>query len=148
MQIRQTCLNDVNEIIEMQILMALETESLHLDKKTLKDGITAIIEDPTKGRYFIIEESRISIACFMITYEWSDWRNKNWIWMQSVYVKKEYRKQGIFNKMMSFLKKMISSDSQYCGIRLYVDKTNLNAINVYKKSDMLNHHYEMFEWNK
>ncbi len=148
MKIRTAEINDLSEIVLMQLSMALETESIKLNEETLSKGITAILKDKNKGQYFLVEKSSRIIACFMITYEWSDWRNGEWLWMQSVYVKNEFRNLGVFNKMMSFLKEMASSNSQICGIRLYVDKTNHNAINVYTKTKMNNQHYEMFEWNK
>ena len=140
---------DIPAIIDFQLAMAMETEGLQLDKATLEQGVKAVFGDPTKGAYYIAKKDTIPLGVLMTTYEWSDWRNGPILWIQSVYVKKEYRKQGIYRKLYEYVKSLVlPKDSPYRGIRLYVDKSNVTAQKVYEKLGMNNHHYEMYEWMK
>lgn len=139
---------DINTIANFQQAMAKETENLELDDKILKKGVTAVFKDSTKGEYYIAEDSENNtiVASLLTTYEWSDWRNSTVIWIQSVYVKTEYRKNGIFKKMYRLIyEKWQKNKDLYSGIRLYVDKSNTNAMNVYSKIGMNGEHYQVFE---
>ena len=139
---------DLDNIIDYQIQMALETEEIHLDRATLVEGVRTAFSDIRKGRYFMADFDNEAVGSFLITYEWSDWRNGNILWMQSVFVEKEYRKIGVFKEMYKHLLIMVESDDQLKGIRLYVDKTNTTAQKAYERMGMENHHYEMYEWMK
>jgi ribosomal protein S18 acetylase RimI-like enzyme len=83
-----------------------------------------------------------------MTYEWSDWRNNTVVWVQSVYVLPEFRKKGVFNALYHTVKQMVMEDDSFAGIRLYVDRSNTNAQQVYQKSGMNGEHYQLFEWMK
>ena len=135
-------------IAEFQIKMAAETENLVLDKETLSEGVMHVLRDPEKGKYFMAEDEGNVVASLLITFEWSDWRNKWVLWIQSVYVLPDYRKQGVFKNMYAHIKKWATDDNEVAGIRLYVDKTNRRAIDVYSKLGMNGEHYRLFEWMK
>lgn len=135
-------------IADFQVKMADETEGLVLEKETLNEGVMHVLRDPEKGKYFIAEEADKVVASLLVTFEWSDWRNKWVLWIQSVYVLPEYRKQGVFKNMYAHIKKWATDDNEVAGIRLYVDKTNRRAIDVYSKLGMNGEHYRLFEWMK
>lgn len=135
-------------IADFQVKMADETEGLVLEKETLNEGVMHVLRDPEKGKYFIAEEADKVVASLLVTFEWSDWRNKWVLWIQSVYVLPEYRKQGVFKNMYAHIKKWATDDREVAGIRLYVDKTNRRAIDVYRKLGMDGEHYRLFEWMK
>lgn len=136
------------DIIEFQLLMAMETESLQLNRSILDKGVQAVFNDPSKGQYFVAVVNEKVVGSFLITYEWSDWRNGNVWWLQSVYVRREFRESGIFNAMYQHLKDIVANQPEVMGIRLYVDKTNTNAQKVYQKKGLSHHHYDMYEWMK
>ncbi len=139
--------NDIPAIVGFQLDMAMETENLQLDEATLRQGVTAVFSDPSKGAYYIARQGSEPVGVLMTTYEWSDWRNGPILWIQSVFVKKEYRRQGIYRKLYEHVKSLVlEHGSPYRGIRLYVDRSNETAQKVYEKLGMNNHHYEMFEW--
>jgi ribosomal protein S18 acetylase RimI-like enzyme len=146
--IRQATIEDISRIATFQMAMALETENLKLDAPTLQKGIAAVFADSSKGQYFVYEINGKVEASLMITYEWSDWRNGVVWWIQSVFVTKEYRGQGVYKKMYEHLKEIISSQESIRGLRLYVDKTNAAAQKVYSKLGMNGEHYQLFEWMK
>ena len=148
MIIRQAKIDDKEILSRFQQQMAWETETLRLDKETLNNGLEAVLTDPSKGKYFIVEDKGNVIACLMVTPEWSDWRNGTVWWIQSVYVINEYRRQGIYRKLYEHVKNWVINEESYKGIRLYVEKDNLIAQKVYSSMGMDGEHYRLFEWMK
>ena len=84
----------------------------------------------------------------MYTYEWSDWRNGTFIWVQSVYVNKEYRGKGVFKALYNKVKEICDSNNEYVGIRLYVEKENYTAKKTYRSLGMEECNYFMYEYEK
>jgi GNAT superfamily N-acetyltransferase len=146
--IRKALVSDIPVIVDFQQKLALESEEIKLDADILTRGINAMFEDPRKGSYFLAEQGTEIVGCHMITFEWSDWRNGMVWWLQSVYVKETYRKLGVFRVMYDNLITIIKADQGLIGLRLYVDKTNERAQNVYKAMGMDGDHYTVFEWMK
>ena len=144
--IRTATKKDIPAIVTLQICLARESEHLELEKNTLRKGILYILENPMRGEYYLSEVENEVVACLLILPEWSDWRNKEVLWIHSVYVKKEWRKQGIFKSMYEHLIKIVSTEKNYAGLRLFVDKRNTPAQKVYKSIGMSDEHYSLFEW--
>ena len=146
--IRNAKQKDIETIAKYNIKMALETENKYLDKEIITAGVSSIINDSSKGIYWVMEMDKIIIGQLMVTYEWSDWRNGMMWWIQSVYVPKEHRRQGVYSKMYNNLLELAQLDSECCGIRLYVEKENKKAQKTDKKQGMINAGYEIMEFNK
>ena len=146
--VRNAHKNDINCIVDFQFNMAEEVENLILDKNVITPGVEAVLQDANKGRYFIAEYQADVAGSLLITYEWSDWRNGLVLWIQSVYIKSEYRGKGVFKALYIHVQKMVNNNPErYKGyIRLYVDKTNVNAQKVYGALGMNRDHYDMYEW--
>jgi ribosomal protein S18 acetylase RimI-like enzyme len=140
--------DDWRAIADLQGKMAWETEGLTLNPDLIEPGVQALLQDRNKGIYYKLLDNQQIIGCVMTTFEWSDWRNGYVIWIQSLYLLPDYRGRGLYKAMYQYLQAMVSESSTYKGIRLYVDKTNQAAIEVYKALKMNNQHYEMFEWMK
>ena len=148
-QIRPGLLFDIDTIADFQVKMAYETENgLELDPPTVVLGVTAVMDDPSKGKYWVAEINGEVAGCLLTVPEWSDWRNGTVLWVHSVYVKPAFRKQGIYKALYLHLKDMVSTSSDLRGIRLYVDKTNIRAQQVYENLGMSGEHYHLFEWMK
>jgi GNAT superfamily N-acetyltransferase len=139
---------DAAILVDFQVLMARETEELELDRSTVERGVAAVFADPGKGEYWLSEEEGRVLACLLVTFEWSDWRNGTVLWVQSVYVVPEARGRGIYRRLYEHLKARVESAPDLRGIRLYVDKRNAAARRVYERSGMTREHYELFEWLK
>jgi ribosomal protein S18 acetylase RimI-like enzyme len=135
-------------IADLQGKMAWETENLSLYPDLVEPGVQALLQDRNKGIYYKLLDNQEVIGCVMTTFEWSDWRNGYVLWIQSLYLLPDYRGRGLYKAMYQHLQAMVSESTTYKGIRLYVDKTNQAAIEVYKALKMNNQHYEMFEWMK
>jgi ribosomal protein S18 acetylase RimI-like enzyme len=144
--IRKATAADTEGISAFQEKMALETENLVLDPDTVKRGVNAVFTDRRKGSYYIAESGGKLAGCLLVTSEWSDWRNGEVLWIQSVYILPEYRKKGIFKLLYNHIKQMVEHDQDLKGIRLYVDKRNESANIVYRKAGMDGDHYQLFEW--
>jgi len=146
MTVRNATLEDVATIVDFQLKMAKETEELTLVSEVVKEGVSAVFRDPSKGRYFVVDESGQTVGSLMITYEWSDWRNGLVWWIQSVYVQPEFRKRGVFALMYDYVKKEVEASEDIRGLRLYVDNRNVSAQKVYTRMGMNGSHYTTFEW--
>ena len=139
-------LNDSSTIIEHNCAMALETEGKVLDKQAAELGVKGLFDRPQFGFYMLANIDEKPAASLMVTYEWADWRNGVFWWIQSVYGKTEFRRQGIYAAMYSKLKKMASeSHTPVCGFRLYAEMENIKAHATYTSSGMNACNYIMFE---
>jgi GNAT superfamily N-acetyltransferase len=145
---REGRVSDVSTIVDFQIAMARETEELELDRGVCTSGVQAVFEDASRGRYFLAESDGAVIASLMITYEWSDWRNGNVWWIQSVYVVREFRQKRVYAGLYEHVQRMVQANDSLRGIRLYVDRRNVNAQQVYTRLGMNGEHYQVFEWMK
>jgi GNAT superfamily N-acetyltransferase len=147
-KIRKAKASEADIIVGFQLKMAMETEALALDKKTLISGVDMVFAADNIGIYYVVEYEGEIIASLLTLYEWSDWRNGSVIWIHSVYVKPEYRRQGMFKMMYNYLKKQVEEEEDLKGIRLYVEKKNVLAHQVYEAVGMTKEHYELYEWLK
>ncbi|UUX91947.1 GNAT family N-acetyltransferase [Methanoplanus endosymbiosus] len=143
--VRKAMEDDAAVISGNNIRMAYETEGRVLDADTALKGVLGLFEDESRGFYIVAEcKGEIAGQC-MITYEWSDWNCGSYWWIQSVYVREDFRRKGIFRKIYEFIAELSVSEGDVCGLRLYVDDDNLNAIEVYGRMGFSRSHYLMFE---
>jgi ribosomal protein S18 acetylase RimI-like enzyme len=140
--------HDAPVIVDFQQAMARETEDLSLDRDVCTRGVQEVFDDPSHGRYFVAETGGRVVGSLLITYEWSDWRDGVVWWIQSVYVRPELRKQGIYAGLYEHVQKIAVADERVRGIRLYVDRRNAPAQEVYRRLGMNGEHYLVFEWMK
>jgi len=139
--------NDAGAIIDFQLAMAQETEDVSLDRVIVTRGVHAVFNEPSHGRYFVAEAEGRVVASLLITYEWSDWRDGVVWWIQSVFVVPELRGQRVYAGLYEHVKSIAMSENVR-GIRLYVDKRNTRAQEVYARLGMNGEHYLVFEWMK
>jgi ribosomal protein S18 acetylase RimI-like enzyme len=111
-------------------------------------GVQQLLKDPSKGKYYVAEANGEALACLMVTFEWSEWRDGNILWIQSVYVSERFRGRGVYAKLYHHIQQIVTDNPDLKGIRLYVDRTNLRAQETYRKLGMNGEHYQVFEWIK
>jgi ribosomal protein S18 acetylase RimI-like enzyme len=145
-RIRAATPEDAAVIVDFQLRMAKETESLELDRGTVIRGVEAVFADPAKGTYWIAKSGGRIAGCLLTTFEWSDWRNGTVLWIESLYVLPEERGRGVYRALYEHLKQRVETDPGLKGIRLYVDRRNTAAQRVYERLGMTREHYELFEW--
>ncbi|MBC8231543.1 GNAT family N-acetyltransferase [bacterium] len=142
--IRRATLDDLPVIVDWNIRLARETENMRLDRDTITRGVRAALSDENKALYFVAEIDGQLVGMLMITYEWSDWRNGNIWWIQSLYVTPELRRRGVFHALYQHVHNLAQSNNVK-GLRLYVEQTNTIAQTTYEHVGMTNSHYLMFE---
>jgi ribosomal protein S18 acetylase RimI-like enzyme len=127
---------DAAIVAEFNRLLALESEGKTLDPGLLQPGVAAALADPRKAHYFVAEQKGEVIGQLMITFEWSDWRN-GWIWwIQSVYVRSDWRRRGVFRALFDHAVRTARQDAEVIGLRLYVEKENVSAQKTYRSLGM------------
>lgn len=144
-QIRQASEDDWELIAQLNSRLAFETENKKLDPKTIQAGVRAFLADDHHGRYFVaVNEGKI-IGQMAHTREWSDWRNGEIWWLQSVYVLPEFRKLGVFRALYQHLESLALESLDVIGIRLYVETHNSRAQSAYLRLGMRDASYSVME---
>lgn len=148
MNIRKALNKDIDVIARYNYNLAYETENKILNMNILTKGVEAIIKDENNGIYHVCEINGEVVGQIMYTFEWSDWRNGTFLWIQSVYVNKEFRGMGVFKALYKFIRDIADNDNNICGIRLYVEKENTIAKKTYKNIGMKECNYYIYEYDK
>jgi GNAT superfamily N-acetyltransferase len=144
-RIRQATPADCATVAEFNLRLAEESEQLRLDADTVQKGVAAILGDTRKGIYFLAEADGTVAGQLMITYEWSDWRNGDLWWIQSVYVRPEFRRLGVFGGLFRHLEALARSRNDVAGLRLYMHADNSRARQTYERLGMKHTNYEVFD---
>lgn len=142
---RTAKVDDTSILVEFNRAMALETESKVLDPSVLWQGVAGLLENSDLGFYVVAEYDGGVVGALMVTTEWSDWRNGVFWWIQSVYVRPEFRRQGVYRRLYRFVQDMAAEDPRVCGFRLYVAQGNTAAQEAYRTLGMSPTHYCIFE---
>ena len=147
--VRPACTEDLDALVQFSAAMALETEGRNLDTGVLRRGTLAVLQSAGKGFYLVAEPSaspgRPLIGQLMVTYEWSDWRNATFWWIQSVYVHRDWRRRGVYRHMHESVVAQARAMPDVCGVRLYVEADNATAQTVYRRIGMVPSSYRVFE---
>lgn len=145
MKIRDATRADADFIVAANTALAAETEGQALEPALIGPGVQAVLDDRSLGRYYIAEVGGRAVGQLMTTFEWSDWRNGLILWIQSVYVLPEHRGSGAFRALFGHLVDLAKEDTRICGIRLYVDRSNARAQQVYGRMGMHLSNYGVME---
>ena len=145
LRVRAAEKRDADAIAAFNAAMALETEHKTLDSAVLRAGVDAVLADARHGFYLIAECGGSVAGCLMITYEWSDWRNGQWWWLQSVYVREEFRRHGVFRALYDEVERRLGATADAIGLRLYVERENARAQRTYQSLGMDETGYRLYE---
>jgi GNAT superfamily N-acetyltransferase len=145
LSIRRAGPADAAVVAEFNRLLALESEGKTLDAAVLAAGVATGLADANKSVYFLAEEDGTAVGQIMYTMEWSDWRNGWFWWIQSVYVRAEARRRGVFRALYEHVHQAARADGQVIGLRLYVERANHAAQETYRRMGMEAAGYLVFE---
>ncbi len=145
--IRRANATDVEALVSFNQAMALETEAKSLSADTLRPGVLGVFDDERRGFYLVAQstEGDTVVAALLVTFEWSDWRNGTFWWVQSVYVQSAWRGKGIYRALYAKVKEMALAAGGVCGVRLYVERNNDIARKVYERLGMHQTAYRLYE---
>ncbi len=141
--------DDVDALVNFSAAMAIETEGRTLDTERLRRGTLAVLKSPARGFYLVAElpEGSLTVVVgqLLVTYEWSDWRNATFWWIQSVYVHPTWRRHGVYRRMHESVLAQARAQEEVCGVRLYVEASNTVAQTVYRRVGLSPSPYQVFE---
>ncbi len=140
---------DLEVLVRFSAAMALETEGRRLEEDRLRRGTLAVLESSVHGFYLVaevrVESSSSVVGQLLVTYEWSDWRNARFWWIQSVYVHPDWRRRGVYRRMHEAVLREAKTRGGICGVRLYVEGANAAAMAVYRRVGLALSPYRVFE---
>ena len=151
LRIRPATVQDVDVLTTFSAAMAWETEHRRLDLVRLRLGTQAVIDRPEQGQYYVADLHRnapadtVTVGQLLLTYEWSDWRNAQFWWIQSVYVDPAWRRQGVYRAMHQAVMALAQSRADVCGVRLYVEGDNTVAQGAYERVGLTPSTYRIYE---
>lgn len=152
-RIREATTSDIDRIAGFQQALAQESEGKTLNPGLLLQGIQEIFQAQGKG-FYLVAESGVAesgnadnqvVGSLLITYEWSDWRNATFWWIQSVYVDSQWRRRGVYRALHNYVLGIARARDDICGIRLYVERNNTVAQQTYADLGMSQSHYDLYE---
>lgn len=144
-RIRPASAADAGLLVEFNRAMAAESEDKGLDVATLERGVEHLLGHPDDGFYVMAERHGQPAGCLMVTYEWSDWRNGRFWWIQSVYVLPQHRRSGVYRALHAHVRERAGRDPEACGLRLYVERDNAGAMATYRALGMIETRYRLYE---
>lgn len=144
-EVRQSTSADGEIIADFNIALCQETEGRELDRATVLEGVRRFVAEPSRGRYFVATIDGEVVGQTAHTFEWSDWRNGEIWWIQSVYVHPLHRSNGVFRALFTHIKQLAEADADCCGIRLYMERDNDSARGSYQRIGFSETGYEVFE---
>jgi hypothetical protein len=155
---------DLDFLVRATMGNAWETEHLKLDEAIVRKGVRKLLDDPVKGRAFVVEETVTSeqrvaprgrrkeplgktriVASLYVTFEWSDWHAAWYWWIQSLYVVPERRGQGVYTRLYKHVQAAARLAGDVRSIRLYVEESNENGLRAYRGHGMDELPYVVFE---
>jgi GNAT superfamily N-acetyltransferase len=147
--IRPAKMEDIDALVRFSAAMALETEGRRLDEARLRQGTQAVLDSPARGFYTVAEltdrSPQLVVAQLLVTFEWSDWRNATFWWIQSVYVDAAWRRRGVYRRMHEAILELAKKRGNVCGIRLYVEAENSVAKTTYARVGLAASTYHVYE---
>ncbi len=167
--IRQAAPADADTLAAFNAAMAEETEGKRLEPAVIGRGVRRILREPALGRYYVAEmagwhgpgsEPEVAtgertamrslpvapiIGQLLVTFEFSDWRDGLFWWIQSVYVRPEARRLGVYAALHRHVEREARASGGACGLRLYVDKRNTRAQQVYRRLGLVPTEYDLYE---
>ena len=146
--IRKAEQKDLPVLVAYNNALALETEHRALDMECLTKSIQAILDDERKGVYWLACDGDKVVGQLMYVFEWSTWRNANFMWLTDLYVLPAYRRKGVFKSLFCQAMDFYHSRADIIGLRFYVDKSNTAVVPLYKKVGWKESNYNLWEMKK
>ncbi len=145
MQVRPARAADLEALVAGSIGVALESEGFRLDPAVVRRGVGRVLEEPARGRFFVLEDGGRVVASLFVTYEWSDWHDAEYWWVQSAYVVPGRRGEGLFRRLYDGVREAARADGGVRSVRLYVESRNEAGLRTYRGLGMTETPYRIFD---
>ena len=145
MNLRLAGAADAEVLTGFNVAMARETEGKELLPEVIGAGVRSLLDQPASGFYLLAENDSQVVGSLLVTKEWSDWRNGDFWWIQSVYVHPDFRRRGVYKNLYRHVQALAAQDPRVCGFRLYVERENARAQTTYRTLGMKETRYLVFE---
>ena len=143
--IRPANRDDLAILSNFNCRLADETEGKQLEFAVVERGVSRLLQDRNRGFYLVAEIDDKVVGQLLVTYEWSDWRDGWFWWIQSVYVESTFRGTGVFKSLFQAVEAAAISAGDVVGLRLYVMENNNSGQAVYQALGMHREPYQLFE---
>jgi GNAT superfamily N-acetyltransferase len=131
--VRIANIEDLDMLVSFTLAEAKEAEGIKKSSVIVRKGIKAALENPTIARYWVLEnQKREIIGSVSVVKEWSDWHAGYYWWIQSMFIRPEYRGQKLMRLLLDKVREAARKE-EAIEIRLYVHKDNIRAIKAYSR---------------
>ena len=110
---------DADALVELNCAMALETERKALLPEVIGAGVRSLLGKQGSGFYVVAEAEDRVIGALLVTKEWSDWRNGDFWCIQSVYVRPDWRRQGVYKALYRHVHLPTTRDTDRPALNLH-----------------------------
>jgi len=142
-RVRRANLDDLKELAEFTEAEFCEAEKNEGAPDSIRTGVKAALEDDSLGMYWILaEEDSRAVGNVSVVKEWSDWHAGYYWWIQSMYIKPDFRGKGLMEMLLEAVKTAARAENAI-DLRLYVHKLNARAIKAYRKSGFSDSDYKI-----
>ncbi|HLF17111.1 MAG TPA: GNAT family N-acetyltransferase [Candidatus Thermoplasmatota archaeon] len=145
MAVRPARPSDLEPLVAATLGMAKDSEGLVLDPEEARRGVAAVLKDSGKGAFFVLEEGGRVVASLFVTFEWSDWHDAWYWWLQSVHVVPGRRGEGLFRRLYEGVREAARRQGDVRSVRLYVEGHNEAGLRAYRGLGMKETEYRVFD---
>jgi GNAT superfamily N-acetyltransferase len=131
-EVRRAVLADLDDLIDFTIEEAREAEGITKSRDDVREGVGFGLKDDAVAMYWVLGNDSALAGRISIVKEWSDWNAGYYWWIQSMYLKPEFRGKGWMEKLMGTVRQA-ARDGGALELRLYVHRNNHKAIRAYQK---------------
>jgi len=146
-RIRRGRPEDASALARNNMALARETEGRELGLARARAGVKQALEPESGAQYYVAADGDTHevVGQLMVTREWSDWRDGEFWWIQSVYVDPAWRGRGVFRGLYEHVRRLAQGMPRVCGMRLYVERDNATAQSIYRALGMEVTGYRLLE---
>lgn len=120
-------------LVSFTLAEAQEAEGIEGSTETIREGVRAGLEDPAMAMYWVLESPDFGVVGSISTVrEWSDWNAGYYWWIQSLYIKPEFRGRGLLKPLIEAVREEAKQQGAL-ELRLYAHRSNERALSAYRR---------------
>jgi len=132
MLVRDATAADIPTLVDFVMTEAREAQALELSRDTATKSVSAVFNDRSLARYWILDDDGTARGAIAVVREWSDWNNAAYWWIQFVFIAPEFRGKGHLETLVAHVRALAGAAGAP-EVRLYVHIDNARAIRAYQR---------------